>query len=187
MQPEPGGGDRLAVHVVLHVAGGEHAFDRRLASSRARSRCSRSRRGRAGPRNNVVFGSCGRSRRRAPYLELRLVTRGGVAKTNGFDCTGSEHVDDFRVPPEVDLRVGERAVLHDLRRAQLVAPVDDRDRGRELGEEDRLLERGVTATDDRDRLVAEEEPVAGRARRHAVAEQPAFRRAARACGRMHRW
>ncbi len=41
----------------------------------------------------------------------------------------------------------------------------------ELREEDGLLERGVAAADDGDVLLAEEEAVAGRARRHAVAEE----------------
>ena len=35
MQPDAGGGDRLAVGVVDDVAGGEDAFDVRRASSRA--------------------------------------------------------------------------------------------------------------------------------------------------------
>ena len=84
---------------------------------------------------------------------------------------GAHHVAHRRVPLELDLGVGERAVLHDLRGAQLVAPVDDGDGGRELGEEDRLLERGVAAADDRDRLLPEEEAVTRRAGGHAVAEQ----------------
>ena len=45
------------------------------------------------------------------------------------------------------------------------------DLGREAGQVGRLLERGVAAADDRDLPVAEEEPVACRARRHAAAAQ----------------
>ena len=44
-----------------------------------------------------------------------------------------------------------------------VAPVEQVDLGREAGQEGRLLERGVAAADDRDLAVAEEEAVAGRA------------------------
>ena len=88
-----------------------------------------------------------------------------------LDRTVPDDVLHHRVPHELDLRVRERAVLHDLRRAQLVAAVHDGDGRRELREEQRLFERGVAAADDRDRLLAEEEAVARRARRHAVAEQ----------------
>ena len=45
------------------------------------------------------------------------------------------------------------------------------DLGREAGQVGRLLERGVAAADDGDLAVPEEEPVAGRARRHAAAAQ----------------
>jgi hypothetical protein len=74
------------------------------------------------------------------------------------------------VPEELDLGVGERPLLHDLRGAQLVAPVDDGDLVGELGEERGLLDGGVAAADHGDVLAAEEEPVAGGARRQAVAD-----------------
>jgi hypothetical protein len=80
-------------------------------------------------------------------------------------------VGDRVVPEELDLGVGERPVLHDLAGAQLVAAVDDRDLVGELGEERGLLDRRVAAADDGDLLSAEEEPVAGGAGRHAVADQ----------------
>ena len=73
------------------------------------------------------------------------------------------------VPEELDLRVGEGAVLHDLAGPQLVAAVDDRDLVGELGEEGGLLDRRVAAADDGDLLAAEEEAVAGRAGRQPVA------------------
>ena len=74
---------------------------------------------------------------------------------------GSQNLGDDRVPLEVDLGVVERALLHDLRCAQLVAAMDHRDLGGELGQEDRLLHGGVAAADDHQLLVAEEESVAG--------------------------
>ena len=43
----------------------------------------------------------------------------------------AEHLVDDRVRDELDLLVGPRAVEHDLRGAELVAPVDDRDLDRE--------------------------------------------------------
>jgi hypothetical protein len=47
------------------------------------------------------------------------------------------------------LRVAARALEHDPRRAELVAAVDDRDLGREPGQERRLLHRRVAAADHR--------------------------------------
>ena len=64
-----------------------------------------------------------------------------------------------------------RALEHDLRRAKLLAAVDDDDLGRELREEDRLLHRAVAATDDHRRLLLEERRVAGRAVRDAAAAE----------------
>src|SRR2546426_1665147 len=65
------------------------------------------------------------------------------------------------VPEPGDLGVLERAVLHDLRGAQGVATVDDRDLGAELGEEGRLFHGRVAASDHEDVLVLVEEAVAG--------------------------
>ena len=62
-----------------------------------------------------------------------------------------------------------RAVDHDLRRPEVVAPVDDRDLGGELRQEEGFLHRRVTAADDHDLAVAIEGAVAGRAVRDAAA------------------
>ena len=75
----------------------------------------------------------------------------------------AEHLVDGRVREELDLVVRAGAVEHDLRRAELVAPVDQRDLRAEARQEQRLLHRGVAAADDDDRHVAEERAVAGRA------------------------
>jgi hypothetical protein len=66
------------------------------------------------------------------------------------------------------LRVAARALEHDPRRAELVAAVDDRDLGREPGQERRLLHRRVAAADHRQVAPLEQRAVAGRARGHAV-------------------
>ena len=66
------------------------------------------------------------------------------------------------------------AVDHDLRRAELVAPVHDRDLGGELRQEERLLHRGVAAADDDDLAVAVERGVAGGAVGDAAAVQRAL-------------
>jgi hypothetical protein len=51
--------------------------------------------------------------------------------------------------------------LHDFGSPQLVAPVDDRDLGSELGQEGRFLHRTVATADDNQFLSLEEKPVAG--------------------------
>ena len=74
----------------------------------------------------------------------------------------AENVFDDGVPDERDLFVLHRAVLHDFGGSQFVAPVDDRDLGREFGQEGRFLHRTVAAADDNQFLSFEEESVAGR-------------------------
>ena len=85
---------------------------------------------------------------------------------------------DLAVPGEIDLRIFERLVLHDLRGAQRVAPMDDGHLRREFREERRFFHRRVSPADHHNRLLAEEKPVAGCARRYAVAEQLALGRQA---------
>ena len=100
-----------------------------------------------------------------------------------FALAGVLDLLDLGVPLERDLRVGEGLVLHDLRRAQRLAPVDHGDVRREPREEDRLFHRRVAAADDGDGLAAEEIAVAGGAGRHAVADQRALRGQAEQPGR----
>ena len=72
---------------------------------------------------------------------------------------------------DLDLGVGARPIDHDLRRPERVAPVEQVDLRREAGQVGRLLERGVATADHGDLAIAEEEPVARRARGHAAAPQ----------------
>ena len=85
------------------------------------------------------------------------------AQSDAGDLLVAEHLVDDRVRDDLDLVVRADAVEHDLRRAELVAPVDQRDPRAEARQEQRLLHRGVAAADDDDRHVAEERAVAGRA------------------------
>src|SRR5690606_16724089 len=103
--------------------------------------------------------------------ELALLTRHGVPQRQGLDLVLAADAGDLAVPRELDLRVVERAVGHDLRRAELVTTVDQRDLVREAREERGLLHRGVAAAHDGDVLVAEEEAVARGAPRDAAAGQ----------------
>ena len=82
---------------------------------------------------------------------------------------------DFGIPDHLDLRVGEQPRLVGPVGAQPVATVDQIDLGSEIGQEQRLLDRGVAPADDRHRLAPEEESVARRARRHAKPSEPCFR------------
>ena len=81
---------------------------------------------------------------------------------------------DHRIELERDLLVGPRLVLHDLRRPECIAPVNDGDVRGELRQERRLLHRRVAAAHHRNRLAPEEVPVAGGACRHAVPHQGPF-------------
>jgi hypothetical protein len=87
------------------------------------------------------------------------------------DAVVAADAGDLAVPQELDLLVGERALLHDLGGAQLVAAVDHGDGAGELGQEVRLFHRGVAAADDGDVLLAEEEAVTGSAPGHAASRQ----------------
>jgi hypothetical protein len=85
-------------------------------------------------------------------------------------AAGHERVGHER-REELDVLALARAVEHDRRRPELVAPVHDRDLVRELREEDRLLHRRVAAADDHRLGVLEERGVAGGAVGHAAAAE----------------
>ena len=86
----------------------------------------------------------------------------------------------------MDLRVGERLVLHRLGCAKCVASMDHRDLRRKPRQIGRLFHRRVTAADHGDLAIAEEKPVAGRAGGHAVAHQQALGRQSEQSGRRSR-
>ena len=73
------------------------------------------------------------------------------------------------VPEHLDLGMPEKPLLHDLFGAQAVATVDQRHLRREVRQKQRLLDRGIASANDHDFSAAIEEPVAGRAGRHAKA------------------
>ena len=91
-------------------------------------------------------------------------------------CVVGEVLADGRIPDRLDLGIGERAVGHDLRGAQLVAAVDEVDLRGEAREEGRLLGRGIAAADHADGHVAVKGAVAGGARGEAVADELLFAR-----------
>src|SRR5262245_5585870 len=170
-----GRGDRLAEDVVLHVAGGEHPVDGRLRGAALGDDVAAVVEVEL-PLEEVRVGVVADRDEQAVDLEARLLPGLRVAQLERLDRAVAHDVVDDGVPLELDLRVGERTLLHDLGGAQLVTPVHDRHLGRELREERGLLHGGVAAADDGERLVAVEEPVAGRARGDTLAEQRLLRR-----------
>ena len=166
-----GGGHRLTVDVVGDVAGGEDAGHRgrgrmtvgddvagrlhlHLAGEQFGCRLMADRDEHAVDRRSVtapvlMFLS------RTPLDLQRVLAAGDVVQR--------------AVPDHLDLGMLEQPVLQDLFGAERVAPVHDRHLGGEIGEEQRLFDRGIAAADHDDFLVAVEEAVAGRAGRHAVA------------------
>ena len=104
--------------------------------------------------------------------EVTGLTRDGVLERDALHLGLTEDADNLGVPGKLDLGVAHGTLLHDLAGAERVAPVDDRHLVRETGEEGRLFHGGVTATDHRDVLAAEEEAVTGRAGRDTVPQQP---------------
>ena len=104
-------------------------------------------------------------------VEVAGLAGDGVAQRDRLEAVGAVDGVDRGVPDDVELGVGEGALLHDLGGAQLVAAHDQGDLGAEARQERRLLDRGVATTDDRDVLVAEEEAVTRGAPRDATARQ----------------
>ena len=167
----PGGGDRLAVDLVGDVAGGEHAGHRgggRIAVGDDV----------AGRLHLELAGEQFGGRRVADgdehAVDRALGDRAGldVLQPHAGDLERivvADHVVEHAVPDHLDLGMLEQPLLHDLFGAEGVAPVHDRHLGGEIGEEQRLLDRGIAAADHHDFLVAVEEAVAGRAGRDAIA------------------
>ena len=100
-----------------------------------------------------------------------FLVRLGVPEAQSLDVRVAQDLLDGRVEVDLDLGVLVGPVDHDLAAPELVAPVEQVDLRGEAGQVGGLLEGRIAAADDRDLLVPEEEPVAGRARRHAAAAE----------------
>ncbi len=90
------------------------------------------------------------------------------------------------IPENFDLALplpGEQAILQDFFRTQRVAPVNQGDLGGDIGQVQRLLDRGIAATDYSDLLVAIEKPVTGCAGADAPAHKGLFAGQAQVLGR----
>ena len=168
-------GDRLAIRVVGHVAGGEDTLDVRLGRARLRDEIARlvvvelveeEARVRVVPDGDEE--AVGGKVRDLIGVDVAEIDAGHLLLVAPDDLVDDGVRDPF------DPVVRPRAVQHDLRGAEVLAPVDDRHFARELGEECRLLHRRVAAADDDDLLLAEERGVADCAVRDSLALERAL-------------
>ena len=88
---------------------------------------------------------------------------GHIAQAQAFHgrVFDAEHFIDDRVGAQLDVRVGDGALQHDLRGTEGVAAVEQCDLGGEAGEEERFFHGRVAAAHDGDGFAAKEEAVAG--------------------------
>ena len=179
-----GRGHRLAVDFVGDVAGREHAGDDWSPSSAVPSRCSRTASSRAAPLNNSVCGTWPMAMKIRPRNVERVAgerapePRPGDAEGILVPSTSASSV--FHI--DVDLRIGEQALLQDLLGAQHATAMHERHPRGDIGEVHRLLDGGIAAADHDHLLAAEEEAVAGGAGRDAKALEVLLRRQAEPAG-----
>ena len=105
-----------------------------------------------------------------------LFAAGAVAEAQAFDVLvfDAEDLFDGGVGKELDLRVGDGAIEHDLAGAEALGAVNESDLAGEAGEEEGFFHGGVSAADDGDLLAGGEEAVAGGAGGDAVADEGLF-------------
>src|SRR5262249_36536673 len=153
---QPGGGNRLTVYLVLDIA-------RRIDPGYCRF-------GRIGARDHIPVGVERQlpgdepgNRRVADRDEdpiarkIRNRPRAHTAQADTGDLGRFRFADNFlddTVPDNVDLRIAEQPLLQDLLGPQRVAPVDQRYPPRVIGQINRLLDRGIAASDHHDVLAA---------------------------------
>ena len=115
-------------------------------------------------------------------MAMKMPSIGALADRAGLDVFQTRMGDlerivraadivEHGVPDHLDLRMLEQPLLQDLLGAQAVAPMHQRHLGGEIGEEQRLLDRGIAAADHQHFLAAIEEAVAGGAGGDAVAAE----------------
>ncbi len=159
--------------MVVHVAGDEHAIDLRAGLVvDDEVACLVDLEPVA---EGLRVGAIADRDEQAVERHARLLAGHRVAQPHALHLGRAQDLLDGRVRVDLDLRVGHRPVDHDLRGTERIAAVDQVDLRRESGEERGLLECRVAAAHDRDLTVAEEEPVARGARRHATAAQSSLR------------
>src|SRR5579883_665839 len=165
-----GGGDGLAIAVVLHISGDENArhpgqaavpgdevavlVHIELAPKHGRVRDVTDSHEEAVDFDDASIAAL----RIADFHALHRALRG-----NDFLDDGWRH--------EFDFLIGSCAIKHDFRRAKFVAAVNQMHFAGVAREEIGFLHGGVAAANNRNGLAAEEEAVTGGARRNAVADK----------------
>ncbi len=173
-----GGGDGLAITAVLHVSAGVDAGDAREDVIVGFDVAVFIEIELAGEHGSV--GDVSDAEEETAEAELGLHASDGVEKadTSNFLLLDAEDLFHGGVGDEGDFGVGDGAVEHDARGAEVLAAVDERDFGGEAGEEESFFHSGVAAADDSDLLAGEEEAIAGGAGADAVADERLLRRQA---------
>ena len=105
-----------------------------------------------------------------------LLAVGAVAQAQALDVLvfDTEDLFDCGVGEELDLRMGDGTLEHDLAGTEVLRAVDDGDLGGEAGEEEGLFHGGVAAADDGDLFAGGEEAVTGGAGGDSVADEGLF-------------
>ena len=178
-----GGGDGLAVAMVLYVTGDKDAGDGSLAAifgDKVAVGVGFDFAAEGGGVGIVADGD-------EDAVELDFADGAGfsVADADAVDgavAVAEDFLDDGR-GDEFNFLVGARAVNHDSAGAKIIAAVDQVDFAGVAAEEVGLFHGGIAAADDGNGLAAEKETVAGGAGRDAVAEELAFGLQAEHAGR----
>src|SRR5215510_2717752 len=103
-----------------------------------------------------------------------LAARAGfdVAQNDAFHLQRvllAQNLVQHGVPDHGNFPILEQTILQNLFCAECIAPVHERDARSEIGEEQRLLDRGIAAADHQDLFAAIEEPITGGASGYAIA------------------
>ena len=162
--------DRLAVPMVMDVAGHEHAFDPgagMVVDLEVTLLVD------VEPVPEDLAVGLVADGHEQPFSRHRPLGAGdGVAQAQALDVGVADDLLDGGIGVDLDLGVVDRPLDHDPAAAELVPAVEQVDPGREPGQEGGLLEGRVATADDRDLLVPEEEPIARRAGADATTAQP---------------
>src|SRR5579864_426150 len=164
-------GDRLPITPVLHIPAGIHAGDFgedvvggfKIAVLVGVELAFK----------NLGVGDVADAKKHGAGREIPGLAISGVAQleSGNFLLTDIVYVFDNCVGEELDLVVLLGALQHDFRSAELIASVDQGDFGGEASEKKRFFHGGIATAYHRDLLAGKEEPIAGGARRNAMADQ----------------
>src|SRR6266852_2038670 len=171
-----GGGDRLAIAMVLHIAGDENAGDGRLAAIQGNKVAVGIHFELAAEDNSV--GVVADSDKDTIKLNLGSDISHGIAQAHTADVSVGvrKNLVDHRGRHEFDFFIGPCAIEHDFGSAKLRAAMNEIDLAGVAGQEDGLFHRGISAAYHGYWFAAEKVSVACSARGNAVAHEVALGR-----------